>query len=291
MSRSVRKLAPPAVQRAGRSAAVRVGRASAPLRAEPTFLLVGAQRAGTTSLFRALLEHPHVLRPILHKGVNYFDVNYERGWSWYLGHFPLKATARLARAPGHRTAAVFEASGYYMFHPHAPARIAGRLPDVRIVAMVRDPVERAYSAYKHEFARGFETETFERALKLEDRRVEPELKRMLDDPTYQSDVYRHQAYRRRGRYAEQLRRLADVVGREQIHVIESERFFSAPADQFVGLLEFLQLPPHLPKSFDKFNARPGTPMSSAAESQLREYFRPHDIALTDFVGGPPSWAS
>lgn len=292
MMRSVRKLAPSAVQRAGRNAAVTFGRASAPLRAEPSFLLVGAQRAGTTSLFRALLEHPHVLRPTMHKGVNYFDVNYERGWSWYLGHFPLKATARRARAPGQRSALVFEASGYYMFHPHAAARIAERLPDVRIVAMVRDPAQRAYSAYKHEFARGFETATtFERALDLEDSRVAPELRRMLDDPTYQSDVYRHQAYCRRGRYAEQLRRLADLVGREQIHVIESERFFIAPAEQFVGLLDFLQVPRCLPKSFDQFNARPGTPMSPAAESRLREYFRPHDTALADFVGGPPSWPS
>lgn len=291
MTPSVRELTPPGVQRAGRSAVVALGRASAPLRVEPTFLLVGAQRAGTTSLFRALLEHPNVLRPNLHKGVNYFDVNYGRDWSWYLGHFPLKATARRCRPPGRQQAEIFEASGYYMFHPHAATRIAERLPEVRIVAMVRDPVERAYSAYKHEFARGFETETFERALDLEDARVEPELQHMLDDPTYQSNTYRHQAYRRRGRYAEQLQRFADLIGRERIHVIESERFFAAPAKQFVGLLDFLELPRRLPQSFDQFNARPGTPISPSIESRLFEYFRPHDLALTDFLGRPPVWSS
>ncbi len=291
MTPSVRELAPPAVQRAGRSVAVTLGRASAPLRAEPTFLVVGAQRAGTTSLFRALLGHPNVLRPNLHKGVNYFDVNYGRSWSWYLGHFPLKATARRRRAPGQHTAAVFEASGYYMFHPHAAARIAARLPDVRVVALVRDPVRRAHSAYKHEYARGFETETFERALDLEDARIEPELDRMLADPSYQSCVYRHQAYRRRGRYAEQLRRFADLIGRSRVHVIESERFFTAPAEQLFGLLDFLHLPPYLPKSFDRFNARPGTAISPSIEAELREYFRPHDVALADFLGKPPIWSS
>lgn len=273
----------------GRSAAVALGRATAAMRAEPTFLVVGAQRAGTTSLFRALLEHPHVLRPIMHKGVNYFDVNFHRSWSWYLGHFPLEASTRRSRPPGQPGAAVFEASGYYMFHPHAPGRIAEHLPEVRIVAMVRDPVQRAYSAYKHELARGFEAETFERALELEDARVEPELARMLADPTYYSSTYRHLAYRRRGRYAEQLQRFADLLGRDRVHVIESERFFAQPAAEFVPLLDFLQVPRHLPSSFERHNARPGAPMPPAAEAQLREYFRPHDSALTDFLGRPPSW--
>lgn len=291
MTRSARQLTPHVVQRSGRTAAVSLGRATAAMRVEPTFLLVGAQRAGTTSLFRALLEHPHVLRPNMHKGVNYFDVNYHRSWSWYLGHFPLKASARRCRAPGQQSAAVFEASGYYMFHPHAPGRIAERLPDVRIVAMVRDPVQRAYSAYKHEFVRGFETETFERALELEDARVEPELARMLDDPSYQSDIYRHQAYRGRGRYAEQLQRLADRLGRKRIHVVDSERFFAAPAKEFIQLLDFLELPRRLPKSFDQFNARPGTPISPSVQAQLRQYFRPHDAALADFLGRPASWSS
>lgn len=289
MTRSARQLAPPVLQRAGRTAAVTLGRASAAIRAEPTFLLVGAQRAGTTSLFRGLLEHPHILRPIMHKGVNYFDVNYHRSWSWYVGHFPLQVSARRRHAPGQRAAAVFEASGYYMFHPHAPGRIALQLPDVQIVAMVRDPVQRAYSAYKHELARGFETETFERALELEDGRVEPELRRMLADPMYYSSTYRHLAYRRRGHYAEQLQRLADLLGRDRIHVVDSERFFAAPHEELPSLLDFLQLPQHLPKSFDRYNARFGAPIPAAVEAQLREYFRPHDLALADFLGRPPSW--
>ena len=92
-----------------------------------------------------------------------------------------------------------------MYHPLAAGRIGRDLPGVKVLVLLRDPVERAYSAYKHEFARGFETETFERALELEDARVQPELERMIADPTYQSDSYRHHSYRRRGQYAEQLR--------------------------------------------------------------------------------------
>ena len=286
---SLRKVFPTSARQAGRSLAVGAGRLTAGLRAEPTFLLVGAQRCGTTSLFRALLSHPNVLRPIMHKGVNYFDVNADKSWSWYLGHFPLKANARRMAAPGHVTAGIFEASGYYMFHPHAPARIAQALPGVKVVAMVRDPVERAYSAYKHEFARGFETEAFERALELEDSRVEPELARMLADPAYQSATYRHQAYRRRGHYAEQLDEFTSLLGPGSVHVVESERFFAEPADEYTRLLEFLRLPPVMPASFDQYNARPGSPLEPGLHAELRAHFKPQDDALEKFLGRPATW--
>jgi len=249
------------------------------------------QRAGTTSLFRALMSHPNVLRPVMHKGVNYFDVRSYETWNWYLSHFPLQINARRRAAPGQRQAAVFEASGYYMFHPHAPRRIASALPNVKIVAMVRDPVERAYSAYKHEFARGFETETFEKALELEEQRIKPELARMLADPLYQSMTYRHQAYRRRGHYAEQLQAFVDLLGREQVHVVESEAFFAEPEKAYSDLLDFLGLPVVMPPSFDQFNARPGSPLSPELMAELREHFAPHDAALATYLGRPPWWQS
>jgi hypothetical protein len=286
---SVRKLFPDSARRAGRRLALGAGRATAGLRVEPTFLMVGAQRCGTTSLFRALLSHPNVLRPVMHKGVNYFDVNSAMSWSWYLGHFPLKMTAQRHAAHGHERAQVFEASGYYMFHPHAPARIAQALPSVKIVAMVRDPVERAYSAYKHEFARGFETETLARALELEDSRVEPELARMLADPSYQSNVYRHQAYRRRGHYAEQLDEFTSLLGPASVHVLESERFFTEPEAEYTRLLEFLGLPIVMPRSFDVYNARPGSPLDAELQAELRAHFERHDEALEKFLGRPPTW--
>jgi hypothetical protein len=225
----------------------------------------------------------------MHKGVNYFDVAYDRGWKWYLGHFPLRANTERHRAPGRPAAETFEASGYYMFHPHAPRRIAADLPGVKIVAMVRDPVERAYSAYKHEFARGFETESFDEALRLEDVRVDPELDRMLADESYQSQVYRHQAYRRRGQYAEQLRAFEDLLGAGRVHVVDSERFFTEPEKEYERLLTFLELPVVMPASFDRFNARPGTPMSPDAEAMLRAHYEPHDRELEEFLGWRPSW--
>ena len=77
----------------GRRAYTPIGQATSSFRLMPSFILAGGQRCGTTSLYRALLSHPAVLSAAYHKGVNYFDVNYDTGMDWYRGHFPLTVTA------------------------------------------------------------------------------------------------------------------------------------------------------------------------------------------------------
>ena len=160
---NVRATMPHPVKTLGRAVSVRVGSATAAQRQLPSFILVGAQRAGTTSLFRALMSHPQIHPANYHKGVNYFDVNYDREFSWYRGHFPTAAALRSRRHATPGDPITFEASGYYMFHPRAAERMARDLPEVKILAMLRDPVERAFSAHKHELARGYETQPFERS--------------------------------------------------------------------------------------------------------------------------------
>ena len=157
--------------------------------------------------------------------------------------------------------------------------------------MLRDPVERAFSAYKHEFARGFETESFERALELEDERVEPEPERMLADPDYQSFSHRHHAYLRRGHYAEQLQRLRELLpGRADPR--DRERVvLRAPRDD---LRRGAGLPGSAPGDadrFDRWNGRPSSPMPESTRARLREHFSSHDQALAELLGREPAWAS
>ncbi|MDQ3627433.1 MAG: sulfotransferase domain-containing protein [Actinomycetota bacterium] len=276
----MRSAAPIVLKRAGRKAAISIGLVSTRWRLNPSFLLVGAQRCGTTSLFRALSAHPSIVTANFHKGVNYFDVNYQRGPDWYRAHFPIRRR---------RPRQCFDASGYYMFHPYAPRRIAHDLPRVKIVAMVRDPVERAYSAYQHEYARGFESESFARALELEAQRVEPELARMQVDEGYQSMAHRHQAYRRRGHYAEQLQCFVDLMGRSQVHVMESERFFAEPEQEYTRLLKFLGAPVQIPARFDRHNPRSRAPMEDSVRAELTDYFAAHDQRLSELLGRAPVW--
>jgi hypothetical protein len=281
--------APGPLRRAARHAYRRATTATAPLRLAPGFLMIGVQRCGTTSLFQALAEHPQVMRPAFRKGVYYFDLNYHRGDRWYLGHFPVRRLAR-RKAARYGPPVAFEASGYYIYHPFALDRIAADLPSVKLVVMLRDPVERAYSAYKHEYARGYEPErSFERALELEDGRLAGEVDRMRADPRYESLSHRHHSYRHRGHYAEQLERAFALFPRTQVHVVPSEAFFAEPAQEYRRLLEFLGLHPFGDVNFGRYKARPGAAMAPATAGMLRAYYTPHDERLAKLLGREPPW--
>lgn len=286
---SLRDLVPDRLHGTVRETYTRVGAATAPLRLRPGFMVVGGQRCGTTSLFRALSEHPRVLRPPVNKGTDYYTLHYHRGPEWYQGHFPLRRIG--GRANSHDGVVAFEACTYYLFHPFALERIAREFPSMKLVVMLRDPVERAFSAYKHELARGFEWEgDFERALALEDERLIGETERMANDVAYESFAHRHHAYRRRGLYAEQLERAFNLFPPDQIHILDSEQFFAEPAKEYRRLLDFLDLSAFEPRRFDQHNARPSSSMPSAARRTLEAYYAPHDERLAELTGRTPYWA-
>jgi hypothetical protein len=255
----------------------------------PSFLIVGAQRSGTTSMYRALSQHPLILKAVLHKGIHYFDLHYHRGPGWYRAHFPLVREAdRIERSRGIRPL-TFESSPYYMWHPLAAERLAHDLPGVKLLVLVRDPVERAFSAHAHELARGYETESFERALELERARTDGEAERMVADPTYRSFGFQHHAYRQRGQYVDQLERLEALVGRESIHVVQSEEFFATPDAVFAEVLDFLGLPEMGQIAFERHNARPRSPMPAQVRAELETHYRPYDERLAARLGRAPGW--
>jgi hypothetical protein len=263
------------------------GRTTSGLRLQPRVIVVGAQRCGTTTLYRVLSEHPDIVRPTFSKGIFYFDINYAKGARWYRGHFPVAALAR-RRVAGPEPVA-FESSGYYSFHPLAAGRIGRDLPGVKLVLMVRDPVERAYSAYKHESARGFETETFEDALALEPSRLEGEVERMVADPSYISFDHRHHAYVTRGQYAEQVERLQGAVGADNVYVMDADDFFADPVSQVEQLFDWLGLTPWTPSKVEQWNARPGDGLTPELRARLREHYEPYDQRLAELTGRTPSW--
>jgi hypothetical protein len=255
----------------------------------PDFLIVGAQRCGTTSLFRDLAEHPAVVPPLFQKGIHFFDMHYGHGPRWYRGHFPVRALAERRVARTGARPVTGEASPYYVFHPLAPARIARDLPGVKLVLLLRDPVERAFSAHRQETARGFETEPFERALDLEPVRLAGEVEKMLADPAYVSFSHQHHAYLARGHYAEQVARLFDLVGRDRVLVLDSAAFFETPEQVWERVLAFLGLPPWRPATFGQHNARPSRPLPAQLRARLDDYFAPHDERLAELLGEVPSW--
>jgi hypothetical protein len=266
---------------------------SAARRPLPDFLIVGAQRSGTTSLYRYLLEHPQVMPAIPSKGVHYFDKHPGRSLRWYRAHFPTES-ARTERERRFGAPVVTgEGSPYYLFHPHGPARAAAAVPEARVIAMLRDPVERAYSHYRQEYARGFEdADTFERALELEPGRLAGERERMLADQAYDSRALQHHAYVARGEYVGQLMAWRERFPAERTLVLSYERFFADPAAGYAEVLRFLGLPdPADSPKFKAYNARPSAGMEEATRARLEAHFAEPNRRLEEFLGMGMGWSS
>ena len=266
------------------------GRATWRLRMSPDFVVAGAQRCGTTSLYRTLAQHPDVVPPLPGKGVHHFDTAdaFARGRSWYVGHFPLRAPALLRSGGRARTG---EASPYYLFHPLAAQRMEKTVPEARVVVLVRDPVERAFSAWKQERGRGFEDEDFERALELEEARLAGEAERIVADSSYQSFHHQHHAYVARGRYAEQLRRMEATLRPGSLLVLETDEALAGSGEPWDRLLDHLRLHPWDPGVVPRANARPSHPMPEHVRRRLSDLFEGPDAELVHFLGHVPSWRS
>jgi hypothetical protein len=265
-----------------------MGQVTKERRVLPDFLIVGAQRCGTTTLFRTLVQHPAVLPPTLRKGVHYFDLAYDNELSWYRGRFPTLAQRDECSQQAGRRALVGESSPYYMWHPFAPARIAHDLPDIRVLVALRDPVERAYSAHAHELARGYETQPFEVALELEAQRLTGAQQALEASRGARHFAHQHQAYVTRGQYIDQLERLESELGRDRMLVIDAQDFWTEPEEQWADVLDFLGLPP-VDVTFERHNARRRAAMDDALRARLEDQFLPFDERLAAWWGRAPSW--
>ena len=255
----------------------------------PDFLIIGAQRCGTTSLYKYLEQHPAVAPAVLSKGVHYFDVNYTRDDAWYRSHFPSRPYKALLSKRSGQEALTGEGSPYYLFHPAVPSRVATVIPNVRLIAMLRNPISRAYSQYQHEVARGFENRGFEDALKMEDERLAGEEERLCADPGYYSFSHQHHSYVSRGIYVDQLRRWMALFPQDQILIVDSGDFFAQPERAYRDVLSFLGLRDHSLKRYPSLNAHRYEPMSDRARAFLEAAFEEPNLALTAFLRRQFSW--
>jgi hypothetical protein len=265
---------------------------TAGLRPAPEFLIIGAQRCGTTSLYKYLAQHPQFRSATLRtKGVHFFDTRFDRGLPWYRAHFPTSMYRAWFRARTGADLVTGEASPYYLFHPHVPYRIAKHLPEVKLIVMLRDPIERTYSQWQHELKRGFEhMDTFEEALDAEPGRLAGEVERMEADPDYKSHNHQHHSYMARSRYADQLDVYRSLFPAGQILAIKAEDLFSDPAEEYARVLEFLGLTPFAGAKFEVHNGYKRAPMNPDTRARLEEHFADSNRRLVDMLGPRFTWA-
>jgi hypothetical protein len=285
------------VNQAARQAAKRVlrrcGEATAGLRRGPDFVIIGAKRGGTTSLYNYVLEHPSI-SPLFPgrqhiKGVHYYDSNYHRGLRWYRSHFPLQAGGTHLARPGIKPAIAGDASPYYLFHPLAAERLARDFPDVRIIVFLRDPVERAYSHFKERTHHGGETLSFEAALDAEEERLCGEAERIRTEPTYLSAEHENHSYLAQGRYLDMLPRWFGLFPREQFHIAASEDLYGDPQRHVNEVWSFLGLAPGRLASRVRHNYLPAPDIKPQTRQRLQEALADHNRGLEELLGRSLPW--
>ncbi len=256
----------------------------------PDYLIVGTQRGGTTSLQNVLMAHPNIASARLMKGVHYFDTAYHRGTRWYQLQFPTKAYARWIEKRTGAPLRVGEASPYYMFHPLAAERIAHDLPGTKVIALLRDPVERAISHHKHEVRRGNEPLSLEAALEAEPSRLAGEADRIIAEaPAYHSFAHQTYSYVARGQYADQVQNLHDRFGPERVLILSSENLFSNPEQSCERVFDFLEVSRKIPDEFPRMNPTKDSKVPESIREQLRSEFASSNQRLFSLLGEVFPW--
>lgn len=255
----------------------------------PDFMIIGAAKSGTTSLFEYLVQHPNVLAPYT-KEVHYFDYKYERGVNWYLRHFPTRAEMAAVRERTGAPAVTGEATPYYLFHPLAAERAASLLPDAKLICLLRNPVDRAVSSYYNQVRIGKEHLPLDEALARETSRMAGEEDKLLEDPRHSEFRHKYYSYQSRGLYAQQLRRWLQHYPASRLRVWSAEQFFESPGEVFDEVIRYLELPPWRPAEFRVFNSRNNRePIDPELRRRLAEYFRPYNQELYDLLGRRFDW--
>jgi hypothetical protein len=213
-------------------------RATSFARPAPTFVIIGAAKAGTTSLLAYLGDHPEI-GVSSRKEVRYFDFNYEKGSGWYRAHFPSVLFWLLVRVKAGRWPEVGEATPFYLNYPHAPKRVAASNPRMKVIVLLRDPAARAYSHYMHAVRTQREDLSFVDALAAEETRLEPERARLERGESFMTLAHFTQGYLDGSRYAEHLARWLEAFPPEQILVLEAETLFDRPDEVYAEAATFL----------------------------------------------------
>lgn len=284
----------------GREVIQLYGMATATFRPNPEFLIIGAKRGGSTSFYFDLLQHSHVC-PLFPrpdhlpkaestKGIHFFDQNFDRGERWYRGHLPSGFVRHRLTGQVGAPIVTGEASPYYLFHPAAARRAAGMLPEVKVIAVLRDPVMRAYSHWKERRRNNREDLTFAAALEVEDRRIGNAEARLTADPAAYSYAHEQQSYARQSEYAPALQRWYKALPAKQILVLSSEEYYANPEITLSHAQEFLGLPLESLSSCEVRNAAPGEQLDPLVRERLMRRFAPHNEQLVQLTGRTFPWS-
>lgn len=248
-------------------------KATQSMRCMPDYCIIGAQKSGTTSLYSYLALHPQV-KPSYVKEIHYYNDYYNKGQKWYRAHFPLGPLERAKR-----DFITGEASTMYLHDSVSARRMFADVPDIKLMLVLRNPVDRAVSHYHHRIRSGRETRSFEDAMSraLSNARAGEFTSGTETD------------YLRYGCYAKDIKRWLEVFPEEQLRVIQAEALFENPAPIFKDVSDFLGIDYLKPVSSRKFNAGGYVKDEVSLQAELEEYFKPFNADLYSMKSVDFSW--
>lgn len=240
----------------------------------PSYFIIGAQKAGTTSLQMDLISHPLVKSPRLKELFYFSHASSKQDLKYYQSFFP---KLKSGEQTGDATANYFESKV-------AAERIKHVVPNAKIICLLRNPVDRAYSHYLMSVKLGFETESFETALALEKERIE-------FGERYEPNLIRQRlGYRAKGRYIDDVKRWRNIFDDSQLLFIKSESYFSNPRKEYDSICAYLGLPSVDLAQFNWAKRKdPTSHLGAKLKEELTSFYAPYNRQLAAELGQEFIW--
>jgi hypothetical protein len=239
---------------------------------DPDFLIIGCMKSGTSQLTYFLSQHPNI--GCFYDEVHFFDNNFDQGREWYQRHLPEKSEKVFVTG---------EDSPSYICNERVPSRVFSMYPNIKLIAILRNPVDRTYSHYQMRVRRHHEPVSFEEALAIEEKGTASDIKGRVP-PDY--------PYLETSMYVKHLERWFSFFPRDQMFIIFSDELKNRPLDTLNRVCAFLGVPPfaQMPAE-DPVLTRKYPPMNADTRNCLEQFFAPYNIALENLLGVPIPWNS
>jgi len=252
----------------------------------PDFIIIGAGRAGTTALYTYLIQHPSIItastdndEPVA--DLHFFEYMISDKISWYKSHFPRKSKNSFVTG---------EFTSTYMYHKKVPERIFNLIPKIKLIVILRNPIDKAYSTYNQQSHFNEVTSSFEETIKAEFARIDlikNHIEYTNNNPNF--DNYVEYNIIRHGIYFNYLEKWFKIFPKKQIFVVDSNELENFPQQTLNKVFEFLNLSPHEIPNLAKVNIGKYSPMTESTRQSLIEFYKPHNAKLNNLLGTNFDW--
>lgn len=255
-----------------------------PLRSLPDFIIIGTARSGTTSLYNNICQHPCVLSAAYDE-LGFFDSNFHLGMNWYRSLFPTNLSKWILKRKM-KFAITGEDTPFYIWSPAVAKRILKILPDVKLIVLFRNPVDRAYSNYHLGLRAGSENLSFEDAIHTE----LDNLKKFTNNSENNIEKYIiPRSYISKGFYADQLKIWLKLFKKEQLFITSTENFESNPQETLNQIFEFLEIPKYQITTPKKYKVASYPKMKNETRKFLLDFYKKFNNELFELVGKEFAW--